>query len=922
MRVAQLIIFLSLLTNCVSSQDLTKGNLATTISSVNNRSVNLAIERLYLHTDKTIYTTNDTLWFKAYLLDACYLSASVKSGVVYLEIANDSNKVIKRAMLPVYAGIGFGQLFLDEKEMPQGNYILSAYTNWMRNFGEQYMFRKPFSISSISSKEWLINYSAAVTRNAGNENVQLNLNINQFDSVPVRYTKLSLAVTDKKRTLIKEEMETAGDGSLKINFNLPEQPNAENISVRLQQNKNQRDHKLVVPLILNRPEYIDLQFMPEGGSFVAGIPSKIAFKALNEDGYGADVSGTIVDGKGREVATFKSSHKGIGAFEITPDASEKYFAKLNLPDGSAKMYVLPEVAKSGLTLQVRNELESDSCEVIIHASPDIISTENNFFLIAQARGLVCYGASFVTKAKGVKYKVDKKTFPTGIVRFTLSGADKRVINERIIFVDHGDNLELQVSRNKSIYRQRDSVILNIKVSDKNGEPVAGSFSLSITDDTQVKTDSNDTHSIFSQLMLTGEVRGNVETPGYYLQSPRTVNRWQELDQLLLAQGWVGYDWNKMLNAPMNFHHQPEKQYLLKGRVLNAFNKPVPGAPVTLLSQSPFMIEDTVTNTEGQFIFNSVVPADTAVFFLQSKNKRNKSFNVGIELEEFSPYIFTLSRQRLTPWNVNITASRLAFVNKQIELREAMERITGVKTLQEVFVTAKRIVKDSKNLNGPGEADLIVTEEELEKAGRTTLGQLLEKKLSGFAVKADKRGVQYYALLTMRVHLIIDGMNTEFFLSEGESLYHHLKTFFDYYDAEEIKGIEVMMSGKYQMRYTSTFLGPFDTPWDHAFIEVTTRGGKGPFLKKMVGTYLHRPVPFVVPRQFYVPKYPVGSTPDMTDTRSTIFWEPHIVTDKNGLATVSFYTADNPARYTIILEGSNMDGNIGTFRGGMIVAAEK
>ena len=49
---------------------------------------------------------------------------------------------------------------------------------------------------------------------------------------------------------------------------------------------------------------------------------------------------------------------------------------------------------------------------------------------------------------------------------------------------------------------------------------------------------------------------------------------------------------------------------------------------------------------------------------------------------------------------------------------------------------------------------------------------------------------------------------------------------------------------------------------------------------------------------------------MSDLRSTIHWEPNIITDANGEATVSFFSADNPGHYTFILEGSDLAGHVG------------
>ncbi len=86
-----------------------------------------------------------------------------------------------------------------------------------------------------------------------------------------------------------------------------------------------------VPIVLNA---ITLQFFPEGGTWQAGVPGRVAFKALNEYGKGADVSGSIVDDKGAIITSFESFHMGMGAFTITPVSGRSYFARLEKPRGN------------------------------------------------------------------------------------------------------------------------------------------------------------------------------------------------------------------------------------------------------------------------------------------------------------------------------------------------------------------------------------------------------------------------------------------------------------------------------------------------------------------------------------------------------------------------------------------------------------
>jgi hypothetical protein len=90
------------------------------------------------------------------------------------------------------------------------------------------------------------------------------------------------------------------------------------------------------------------------------------------------------------------------------------------------------------------------------------------------------------------------------------------------------------------------------------------------------------------------------------------------------------------------------------------------------------------------------------------------------------------------------------------------------------------------------------------------------------------------------------------------------------------------------------------------------------MKKEAGTYLYKPLAASLPKQFYSPKYTVKSISTLPDLRSTIYWQPNIITDTAGKATVSFYSTDKPAVYTIIMEGADLNGGIGFERRKIVV----
>lgn len=63
-------------------------------------------------------------------------------------------------------------------------------------------------------------------------------------------------------------------------------------------------------------------------------------------------------------------------------------------------------------------------------------------------------------------------------------------------------------------------------------------------------------------------------------------------------------------------------------------------------------------------------------------------------------------------------------------------------------------------------------------------------------------------------------------------------------------------------------------------------------------------------KFSSPNYTAASDlHDRADYRSTIYWNPNVSTDEGNLARISFYAADLPGQYRIIIEGITHDGTV-------------
>ena len=76
-------------------------------------------------------------------------------------------------------------------------------------------------------------------------------------------------------------------------------------------------------------------------------------------------------------------------------------------------------------------------------------------------------------------------------------------------------------------------------------------------------------------------------------------------------------------------------------------------------------------------------------------------------------------------------------------------------------------------------------------------------------------------------------------------------------------------------------------------------------------YLYRPVNYGDNKVFYHPKYTLANKSDKKpDFRSTIYWNPNLLTNEKGESTISFFAADKPGSYTVWIEGTDLQGNFG------------
>lgn len=112
-------------------------------------------EKIYVQTDKSNYLVGDTIWFRAFLVDACMHTLSTLSNFVYADLLDPHNRLVDRIKIIKENGIFQGYLDLPE-DLHSGDYRLCVYTRYMYKEQKEYLFQKKLTIDNYISMRYSV----------------------------------------------------------------------------------------------------------------------------------------------------------------------------------------------------------------------------------------------------------------------------------------------------------------------------------------------------------------------------------------------------------------------------------------------------------------------------------------------------------------------------------------------------------------------------------------------------------------------------------------------------------------------------------------------------------------------------------------------------------------------------------------------
>lgn len=837
-------------------------------------------EKIHVMTDHGNYLAGDTIWLRAWVVDAASHQPVDASQFIYVELVSPNDWVHERVKIhPDASGVFKGYLPIDIN-IPEGRYQLTAYTMFMQNAGVDYFYSQPIEIEALPAVHRRI--VSKCVRYKDEVDVTLR-HENKADSSLYPYNQFSYGIASelwsekqyKNRT--KEEHLTlkgkeASQSAILVKFDT-----------------------YAKYITLPPQEVLDVTFYPEGGYLVPDVENRVTFKVTNTGATVLSQVGKLVDESGNVIAQLQVEHDGMGIVNFTPHVGKAYTAQWTNTLDEKVSFALPQVRQDATVLQVRR---GDDGLVTISAAG---AKSGNGLIVLQQRGqMVACGYDTLT--------VRESDLPAGVVQAMLFDEEMRCLSERLFFAGGSSLSEPTVATDRETYSDRAPVKVNVDLSSLPSNP--SNYAVSVIDGQACEPSEG---NIFSNLLLQSELRGRINQPNYYFEQGDTIDRKQRLhylDLLMLTQGWRRYDIPRVLRGRLAEAQYPiEVSQVVTGRVLSDWRKkPVVGAKVSLIAPRVEYSSMTFTDSLGEFVINMPLLPDSVDCIVMAENiKGKKQMNLELDEEQF-PQTYYMTLEKSAHEAATFSDDQAWRLERSGDWRHII--------LNELTVKAYRPRRHSDERNPYN-----LTPKKIKEKDITTL-EAAAREIPNLTVMG---GSLYTPGCQSKDHVTI--------YVDGEPIAENFET-----DQTAVKLLSEYISPIDPKPQSNIFLGNQGTPdlselsiaqsmvsfkdVEYIYFARGAHGGGSLFIghregytagdRKEPSIYLKitQPMGAQTPAEFYSPRYDQGDDgcEPGSDLRKVLYWNPCVTIGDNGMSTFDFYASDvHSTTYIVTIEGIAADG---------------
>jgi hypothetical protein len=621
---------------------------------------------------------------------------------------------------------------------------------------------------------------------------------------------------------------------------------------------------------------LDVQFLPEGGRWLVGVPTRLGVRAVQPGGRDRAVGGVIADGAGREVGRFATDAWGLGRVLLTALPGQRYTARLKAAGGSLPQTVpLPAPEAEGWTLSA----DADSTGLTVTAWATGRYAEQPVYVTLQSRQRLVYRQKWQLGRGEARFVLPTSSLPAGVARLTLWDAGGQPRAERLVFVPERDGgVQVRPVLAKAHFAPREGMAIGLLFRDAENYPVGALWSASVTDADQVPADSTQA-DIRTHLLLTSALRGRIEMAGRYLEPGRQT----ELDNLLLTHGW------RRLPAPTPADSLGG--WALSGWVTDRRGQPLRHETVLLtLETGGLSAQRRLSSDErGAFRLGGLLLADTV---------RVRAALPGAKtgVVRFDPpgRIFPVEAALAPDWG------SLAEWSQQVAHRQAawpaQYRDTTARLLEEVIVRASR--PRSEREPRPVEVERASLHSNPDQV-------IILEGNDAFADVKDMNDLfsRLHVMRSGRVGGAISfGDNQPLIIIDGVYIGDNKE---DIYAKSALGGLQPSQINRIEFIYNAE-ASIYGARAAAGVIAIYTRRGKNearPLASSPTVTLLG----LATPREYYVPRYELPEEAAHPDRRDVLYWQPLGHTDANGQGRLLFPLSDMAKRLRVQIQGITTEG---------------
>ncbi len=655
-----------------------------------------------------------------------------------------------------------------------------------------------------------------------------------------------------------------------------------------------------------------VHFFPEGGGIVNGLSSKIAFLSTDQNGDPVNIKGVITNNKNEFIDSFATEHDGMGSFTIDQiNQDEGYFISWADEWGKTGVNNLPASRKTGVVMQ--SQPLNNKIRIGIERSADNTDNAKTLYLLAHMNQQVLHQSKInLANRHNAVIDINTADLPTGVLQLTVFNAIWQPVAERVVFVNNH-----QYQFNTTIHTitkgtdKRDKNIIEIDVEDA----AFANLSVSVTDAGL----SKEKNTIISQFLLSDEIKGKITDPAFYFSNDEDSTR-HFLDLVMLTHGWRRFKWDEIAQAKLPVIHYPaDTDYIqLSGNISGRAFKAEENEFMTLVlsgKNSGKQIIPVIIEKNGSFSKSGFSFFDTVKVYYSFKQKKlAERTDMAIRSNIFSaqtPFLQGLAKHIDFPSDSSKYTREGFFSAEQKRQLELMSKTTlkNVTVYSNIKPKTNLDILNDKYTSGAfaDEANFRgdIIGNELAKDYQDIF-KYLEAQVPGLRVAAavpkptnsppPLRPVDMGKPESTVYDISLRGQRPFIFVNEIQS------------EIDEL--VHMPMS---EIAYVKVFTEGFVGAWQNGpggVIAVYTRKGNEELSKLSEHDNGQVLTGYNKYKEFYSPKYSDTTKNFTPDTRTTLYWNPYILTNsKNHKVQLEFFNNDISKKLRVVLEGINANGKL-------------